>query len=95
MKTSRLFKKQKVLAMIRVLRVEINCGMKRTSLVAPGESVAEGWLLEDGVRFGALGCPHLPSLGGPQERIHVTSPFPAFRWQENASEHLKHVCEWF
>lgn len=97
MKTSRLFKKQKVLAMIRVLRVEINCRMKRTFLVAPGENVAEVLLLEDSLWFGALGHPHLPGLGGGggQERIHVTSPFPAFRWQKNPSEHLKHVCEWF
>lgn len=67
MKTSRLFKKQKVLAMIRVLRVEINCRMKRTFLVAPGENVAEVLLLEDGLRFGALGCPHPPALGGPKK----------------------------
>lgn len=67
MKTSRLFKKQKVLPMIRVLRVEINCRMKRTFLVAPGENVAEVLLLEDSLWFSALGLPRLTGLGVPKE----------------------------
>lgn len=57
MKTSRLFKKQKVLPMIRALRLEINCRMKRTFLVAAVENVMEVLLLEDSLWFSMSGLP--------------------------------------
>lgn len=43
--------------MIRVLRVEINCRMKRTFLVAPVENVVEVLLLKDSLWFYMSGFP--------------------------------------
>lgn len=48
--------------MIRVLRIEINCRMKRTFLVTPGKSVAGVFLFEDCLWFCMLGLPHLTGL---------------------------------
>ena len=81
--------------MIRVLRVEINCRMKRTFLVAPVENVVEVLLLKDSLWFYMSGFPLSHWPWGPQGRIHVSSSFLAFRWWNNPSEHLKHVCKWF
>ena len=81
--------------MIRVLRIEINCRMKRTFLVAPVENVLEVLLLENSLWFCMSGYPPSHWPWAPPGRIHVSSPFLAFNWWNNPSEHLKHVCKWF